>query len=494
MAARVTLPLLVVALAARAGAETRPPIGGRVVGSLPSAPSTFDPVAARSVADVTLASLLFDGLYRVAPDGRVVPHLAAAPPVLSADGLEARVTLRHGARFSDGRPVRAADASASLRRAMAAPATAWALAAVDRVTHGEGQVVLKLRRPAPELAARLALPQLAVTPLGRAPPPRNPIGSGPFRVKRLAEAARRLELEAFAEHFAGRPYVDALVLRWFEDPDDEPRGYEAGDADLSLRGAVAFAGHSPKYPTADFEGPAAALTYLGFGRAHGALLDDPDLRAAISLAIGRVGLRHVGSGERVVPSSSPLSPDLGGPSPAVADLAAQPERARAALARAAARHPALRGATLELLVDRSRPDDVDVATRVVAALDRVGVAVTYTTLPAPELARRTAAGLCDLFVGELAASSDDPVALVAAAFAAGGDRALTERLVSGVVAPADAVALFAARLPVVPLYHRAVRVHHRKIVRGLGGDVLGRLGLADAYLWAAPLDPVGAAP
>jgi hypothetical protein len=45
-----------------------------------------------------------------------------------------------------------------------------------------------------------------------------------------------------------------------------------------------------------------------------------------------------------------------------------------------------------------------------------------------------------------------------------------------------AAAQFAAKLPVVPLYHRAVRAHHRKTVVGLAFDAIGRLGWADASL------------
>jgi ABC-type transport system substrate-binding protein len=466
VAARVGL--LLALLCATAGAETRPPYGGRAVGSLLSAPASFDPLAARSHAEVTLALLLYDGLYRLDADGRPLPALAEGMPQLSADGLEARIALKQGVRFHDGRALAAADVAASLARAQGG----WPLAAVASVTAGaDGTVVVRLRRATPELATLLAAPQLGVTPQG-APPDRAPVGTGPFRVRKIDLAARRIELEAFADCFAGRPYLDALVLRWFEDPDDEARAYEAGEADFSLRGAVAFAGHEPKYPTASAESGAAVLTYLGFGRAHGALLDDPKVRSAISQAVGRGALRHVGAGERVVPSASPASPDFGGPAPAAADLAARPE--------AAAADPRLRGVSLEVLVDKSRPDDTDVATRVVSALDRAGIAATYRVLPPAQMQRLVAAGLCDLYIGQLAAAGPDPAWAYALAFAAGGER------------PRDAptAEAFAARLPIVPLLHRAVRVHYKRTLRGVGPDALGRLRLADAFLWNGPADAV----
>ncbi len=465
MAARVALVAvlaLVLALAlarvSPAAAETRPPYGGRLVGSLLSAPGTMDPLAARTHAEVTLAALVFDGLYRAGGE----PHLAEGPPVLSADSLEARVTLRQGVRFHDGTPLGPADVVASLRRALGS----WMLAPVASVDSAGHELVFRLRRPAPELVALLALPQLGVLPGGR--PGKTTVGSGPFRVRRLAEGARRVELDAAEEHFAGRPYLDAAVLRWFEDADDEARGYEAGEADLSQRGAVAFAGHEPKYPTASFESPALVLTYLGFGRAHGALLDAPELRAALSEALARTAFRRIGTGERVVPSVSPVSPDAGGPAPGELGARGSPRLAR------------LRGITLQILVDRSRPDDVEVASRVVAALDRAGVAATFTVLPPAEMGRRVAAGLCDLHVGQLAAPGTEPAWSYAAAFAAGGDDWAQLRLRAAPLSPDEAATAFRARLPIVPLFHRGVRVHHKRSLRGLPA------GLADAYFWTGP--------
>src|SRR5262249_50858907 len=170
-----------------------------------------------------------------------------------------------------------------------------------------------------------------------------------------------------AENVAGRPYLDGLTLRWFEDATEEARAYEAGESDLSLRGATAFTGHEPKYPTTVHEGPPTVMTYIGFGAAHPRDAD-PVFRAGVSAAMNRAALRYIGTGERVVPASMPAG--------ALTETAA----------------PVKADGPLELIVDRSRPDDVDVATRVVAALDRAGVAVSYLALAPAEYARRIGAG------------------------------------------------------------------------------------------------------
>jgi MarR-like DNA-binding transcriptional regulator SgrR of sgrS sRNA len=437
---------VLVLVAGVARAEAPPPYGGRAVASLPSAPSSLDPLAAQSAAEVTLAELLFDPLYRLDDAGRPRPQLAAAEPAVSKDLLSARIPLRDGLVYHDGTPVRAGDVAASLARAR----SFWALAPVRTVTIEAGQIVLGLRRPTPELTTLLAQPQLAVTPGGRAPGA-TPIGTGPFRLRRAD--AHAVVLEAFAEHGAGRPFLDGLTLRWFTDATEEARAYEAGEADLSLRGAVAFSGHEPKYPTVVHEGPATVLTFIGFGRP-----DSADYRRAVSAAMNRAALRWIGTGETVVPTTTPVA--AGAPAEAAAPLRAD--------------HP------LELVVDRSRPDDVDVATRVLAALDRAGVVASYVALAPAEYARRVADGACDLYIGQLVAAPGGSAPFFAA-FAAAHDDTLARKLAAAEIV--DPAASFAARRPIVPLFLRALRTSHRKTLGGVAFDAAGLIDWADVYLW-----------
>lgn len=497
---RVRIPLavlfpLVLSAVPTTRAETRPGYGGRPVVSLGAAPTTLDPVEARTPADVALVGLVYDTLYRLDESGRPVPHLALSRVERSADGKKARILLRPGVRFHDGRELTATDVAASLRRAAGSPATAWALAAVERIEPepAADALMLRLSRPAPELDEVLALPQLAITPGGRAPRRGAPVGSGPFALARVDWSRRHVELVAWDDHFAGRPYVDGLVLRWFEQPGDEARAYEAGESDLSWRGDVAFAGHVPKYPTAVTEGPTAALAYVGFGRARAGFLSDVDFRRAVSLAMNRRALRHLGTGERLMPALSPVPAAMGGPPAPDAALGARLDAARDALRRAAARHLELDAALagrrtppLEVLADRSRPEDAEIAARVVAALDRLGLAASFAALEPGEFARRVETGECDLYVGQLAVSARAAALVWAAALAAGGEGRLARRLAANGSYADAAARAFEERAPIVPLVHRAARVHHRTTLRALAFDALGRIGFADFFVGPIP--------
>ncbi|MCA9678335.1 MAG: hypothetical protein KC464_25130, partial [Myxococcales bacterium] len=124
--------------------------------------------------------------------------------------------------------------------------------------------------------------------------------------------------------------------------------------------------------------------------------------------------------------------------------------------------------------------------KLVVALDKLGLGAEITELPAGEFATRVARGECDLYVGQLPALGADPALLWAAAFAAGGDAWARGQLAGGAVDVGAARREFADRLPVLPLFHRALRVHHRTDVRGLVLDASARIGFADLFTWGAP--------
>jgi MarR-like DNA-binding transcriptional regulator SgrR of sgrS sRNA len=461
------------ALAGSAAAETRPRYGGAIVASLLSEPASLDPTEARSHAEVMIASLVFDTLYALDDRGVVRPHLAAAPPTLSADRLTVRIPLVAGVRFHGGGELGAADVVASLQRAARSRASRWLLASMRSVRAAGRDVVITLKRDSPELMTLLAAPQLGVTAGGVRPSERKVVGTGPFELRSIDRKQGRVMLAAADQHFAGRPYLDSLELRWYRNADEEARQYERGATHVSFRGAAAFSGHRPKYATEDVEGPATVLVYVGFGRVHAAIGANRDFRQAVSLALARNGFRGLGTGERVVPTVHPDAVDIGGEATDRASRDEQTAEARAAMARAARTVPELRATTtptLEVIIDATRPDDREVAEKVVAALYRLGLNARITALPALTFATRVARGACDLYVDQLASPLSDPTLAIAAAFAAGGDD-WTERMLAKTRLLREGTRVwFTQRLPVLPLFHRAVRAHFRRNLRGLGFD------------------------
>jgi peptide/nickel transport system substrate-binding protein len=478
---------LACAVVAAAHGESRPAYDGDVVGSLLGEPATLDPVMARSESEITLVGMLFDTLYKTQPDGTLAPCLALSMPQI--DGKVATIQVRT-VELHDGGKLGPADVAAALDRLRASRA-GWILGGVGAVAAEGDRVVLTLTHDIPDLAARLAMPQAAITPDGKPVGTNGLVGSGPFSLVQFDRKKRKVVLRAFERHYAGRPYVDQLELSWFTVHDAEVRRFETGGAHVSLRGATTFTGHQPKYKKADLDGPDSLLVYVGFGTAHPAITASKDLRRALSLAVPRDGFTTIGTGERVTPAGSPLPVDYGGADASSRDRTGDLDAAKTALAAAQGKvadlaEAKLAALSLEVLVDSSRPDDREIAERVVLALHKLGLAATITTVTAVELADRVADGKCDLYIGQLAAGSTDPALLWAAAFDAGGDAWARAALDKGTLDAKTAAKEFAARLPIIPLFHRSIRVTHRTDLRNVAIDAAGRLGLADAFFFGKP--------
>jgi peptide/nickel transport system substrate-binding protein len=474
---------MVACMTAVAQAETRPRYGGVVEAALLGEPVALDPVAAQTSAEVTVAGLVFDTLYTIGPDGAVQPHLAIGPPVLDAARSTAHVALRRGVMFHDGTPLTPGDVAASLERVRGR--LAWLLAPVTAIHASGDGVDLVLRAPNVDLAQLLALPQTAITPRGRPPGAARPVGSGPFAVERFDLTNKQLLLKAFDHHFAGRPYLDRLVLAWFDTPDGEARRFETGASQLSARGVAAFAGARPKYAASEVESPAALLLFVGFGRRNPQVTQDRGFRRALDLALDRGALATITTGEHTQPTRLPLPISIGAPvlnAGRAGDAAAAQHELAEAGKRVAALAPAgLTGLKLAIFVDRTRPDDRELALRVSRGLDRLGIGFTIEAVPAEQLRGCVARGECDLWIGHVAAPISVAAAWWGAAFAAGNDDWAQVRLAAGPLDPAAAAVEFARRLPIVPLMFRSLLVWHRTDVHGLGFDAVARPGLADLY-------------
>jgi ABC-type transport system substrate-binding protein len=489
--------LLCVAVAGSlAHAETRPRYGGAVEATLLGAPGTFDPGLARSHAELTVTELLFDTLFRIGPDGTVVPHLAAGDPTYDDKRTTVYIPIRKGVHMHDGTELSPGDVVASIQRERGS--ARWLLPGLASINVDGDGVVLSLRAALPDLPMLLALPQLSITKGGRAPG-EHPIGTGPYALGSLDRIHHRLVLRAFDDHFAGRPYIDELVLAWYDTPDGEARRFETGKAQTSARGATAFAGSKARFRTFDVEGPPALLVYVGFGAAHRDVLDDRAFRRALDLALARGGLASITSGERVIPTRVPVPVEAGGAALEARGRASNLDAARTELADAATRVPALRAdraasLKLEILIEDTRPDDREVAERVALALDKLGIAAVVTAVPGTTLRDRVAKGACDLYIGQLVEPLTSGQLWWGAAFNAGNDDHLLPQLAAGALDTGAAASEFAARLPIVPLMFRSVRIWHPTNLRGVMFDALGLPSYAELSLFGTPLPNRGRKP
>jgi peptide/nickel transport system substrate-binding protein len=278
--------------------------------------------AAGNEVDADLSQLIFAGLVRLAPDGRVVGDLADVPRV-SDDGRTYTFKLRRDLLWHDGQPLTSSDVAFTIR-ALTDPdfsgnqslAEGWRGAQLE--TPDTSTFVVHLRQASAPFLARSAtvgiLPEhlLATIPvreLEDAPFNANPVGSGPYRVESLD--SREARLVAYSAYHFGRPGIERLKLRFYSDDASATRALQSGDVrGLLLRGSVTQGQLSDLQKVKDTEVVQLQRTtqLLLYLNTTNTLFRDQRVRQAISLGIDRgtlVEKELLGAGTASV---SPVAP------------------------------------------------------------------------------------------------------------------------------------------------------------------------------------------
>lgn len=433
--------LALLALVAPAHGALPPGYGGELRLPAPSAVTTPRANDATPFG-TTVSAAVFDGLYALDDDGRIVPRLAAALPELTAEG-ELVVVLRENVRRHDRRTLRALDVARALQRA-SRETPHWLVGfafdgdALDVRPLDERRLRFvpdrALATPALTLARRLAAAPLAID-LGRG------VGTGPYRA---SIRAGLLELRAFRTAARGAPFVD--VIR-FEPPrrrEDELRAFELRQIDASWQGAAVYGQGDASVREHVFPSDVAVLLVPGPALASARLTLD---RALDRRRFARVGVRP---SERLAEGLPP--PRATGDRPL-------PTR-------------------LRMLVREGDAFEAALASALAARFDELGVSLTAFAISSERYEReRTSADLHVAYVVPPLPGSD--VLVAAARFAVTKDPRAASRALD---ATPELVASEAAALPALVLGHRARTLHHRDVLRGVSHDALGRLRLERLFL------------
>lgn len=237
---------------------------------------------------------IFDYLVWRDADGNFEPGLATAWEPIAEDAW--RFTLREGVLWHDGQPFTAEDVKFTLERiatdeALTENANYRQIREVEIVNDFE--VIIHTDGADPILINRLSrlnsgiAPKHYVDEVGWEQFALAPIGTGPFK---FVEWRRddRIILEAFDDHWRGRPAYDRLVHRTI--PEDSTRVGEL------ITGGVHVVANVPVQDQARIDGsgvatvklqPSAFVNMIVFNVKEGTETADPRVREAIDLAIDR---------------------------------------------------------------------------------------------------------------------------------------------------------------------------------------------------------------
>ena len=295
-----------------------------------------------------LFAMAYDGLvaFRKVPGdagNELVPDLAEALPV-PADSLTYAFRLRPGLRFSDGAPVRASDAAASLRRIFRAgsptadtfygaiagadaclrtPATCT----LDGVTADDDArtVTIRLSRPDPEFLTKLALPHASILPAstpardtGTVPLP----GTGPYLIQSYDPGegivlVRNPHFREWSRDAQPDGYPDRIRYDFGLEDTAEVTAIQNGQADWTFDAPPAdrLGELGAGYASQVHLNPAFALWFLPMNTRL-APFNDVRVRRAVSMAVDRRALVKLFGGPRMaVPSCQVLPPGLPGYEP-----------------------------------------------------------------------------------------------------------------------------------------------------------------------------------
>ncbi len=322
-------------------------------------PATLDPQKARGMPAANILRDLYEGLVSEAPDGRLVPGVAASWSI-SDGGLVYTFRLRAQARWSNGKPVTAEDFVYSFRRAVD-PATASACALVlipiagaDEIIHGElppqrlgvkaldtHTLRIRLIAPTPYFLQLLTDPvtypvyRPAIEEYGdQFTRPGHSVTNGAYRLRAWTpRSVIRLERNP---HYWDNDHTRIDVVDYY--PIDSAavafQRYMAGGLDWT----AAVPGDELARVRRELPGqlhvsPALATYYYGFNVTRPPLKDNPGLRRALSMAIDRDWIVTHIVGDAATPAYAWIPPAIANYTSQQPDWATWPRSRRIAEAR-----------------------------------------------------------------------------------------------------------------------------------------------------------------
>lgn len=223
-------------------ADEVPVFGGTIHEGSVGTPRFINPLTAVSDADRDLTELVYAGLLK--PDGRggLLPELAEKYEI-SDDDLTYTFVLKEGLVWHDGEPLTAEDIFYTIKMVQTPLVRSVKRANWEGVTmeiQDARTIRFHLKKPyAPFLgnATLEIIPKHIWSGVG---PDQltfsqfniEPIGAGPYKIKKISRNTSGLTdsymLEPFADYALGRPYIKNIVLHFYNSETDLLRAYAAG--------------------------------------------------------------------------------------------------------------------------------------------------------------------------------------------------------------------------------------------------------------------------
>ena len=397
------------------------------------AEQSMHPISGAGMTNLTLAPLLYEGLFAVDAAGAAQPLLCTEYTV-DEEFRNWRFTLKEDVSFSDGTALTAGAVVSSLQLAQTAGSQYRTRLTGATVFADKGQVCIRLASPRSGLPALLDIP--VVHGGGY-----RPAGTGPYV---LLEQGGDLRLALRPDwHGTAQLLLEQIALQSLQEYGDLMTAFDAGkisllDTDLTAAHALGFSGG---YEAQDYV--TSQMVFLGMNLRSGALRDAA-LRTALWQTLEREAIcqvelaRHaLATAWPVVPGSA-IEPNLQQPNWTPEDAMAFLTEAGYETGETGALLRGNRPVALTLLGNSENPYQAAVAQAAAAQLERLGLTVELQLLSFQAYEQALERGQFDLYVGQVKLPTDgDLSALVTGALNYGGyqSAAASERLANFLSAP-----------------------------------------------------------
>ncbi|MBS3787623.1 ABC transporter substrate-binding protein [Candidatus Bipolaricaulota bacterium] len=217
-------------------------------------PSTLDPHLSSSITSNQVIEQIFDGLIAIEPGTLEIKPEVAKNWIASADGKTYWFKLRKGVKFHNGTELTASDFKYSAERIgdpdFASPEIDLIVLMKGAREYMDGEAeeisgitvidkyTLKIELTEFSPAFLYGLCTLDIVPKEVAEEKgedftNNPIGSGPFKFEKWRRGSE-IQLSAFEDYYAGRPYLDKLNFKVMIEPGARQAAFDSKGVDFMI--------------------------------------------------------------------------------------------------------------------------------------------------------------------------------------------------------------------------------------------------------------------
>lgn len=387
--------------------------GGIYVEGMVGTPRYLNPLLATSDAERAIASLLFEGLSALQPDGSVTPAMAESWGV-SGDGMVYTCTLRSDVRWHDGEAVTTEDVLFTLNLILSPDfpdpnrlAELWSQVQVQALD--DRRLRFTLQWPYAPFLSYTTLPILPahlLREVSAASFPTsafnlNPVGSGPFRcavreqnaqcVEEGADGVLAVELDANLAYYRDPPYLEQMRFQFYRSEGSLVEALLQEQIDGAFGLSAEALDQLAQRPDLVLHHTYLQAYTILFVNTETSLLADRRVRQAIAVGLDLPALLAP-LGEEVFPANGPISPISWAYKPDLPPPEHDPDRAVALLEESGwhdldgdgVRDRDVRSLELTLLTRDVPEERVILARRVKDQLAALGIAVRVLVLEDPD--------------------------------------------------------------------------------------------------------------